>query len=255
MNTFECQQLAQEYGNWLRQQVKISAVGDVCVITSPFVDRHHDFLQIYVQRTESGLRLSDDGYVIRDLRISGLEIDTERRIEILKQLVRSFGIKLEGDELIAEASERDFAQKKHDLLQTMLAVGELIHLAQPTVVAVFKEDVEKYLGQRRIRFVADVKLTGQSGLNNSFDFVIAASEKKPERYVKAISMPSREHMVELMFSWHDIRPERAANAKAYAMINDQERKPSIDHVRALENYGIEPILWTAREEKVSVFVD
>ena len=113
---------------------------NICVITSPFLDRHHDYLQIYVQRNDSGLLLSDDGYVLRDLRISGLDLNTERRQEALDQIIRPFGVRLTGDELQVVATERDFAQKKHDLIQAMLAVGDLIHLAQATVIS---EDVER----------------------------------------------------------------------------------------------------------------
>jgi hypothetical protein len=192
MSVFECERMAQEYGKWLHEGVSATAVGDVCVITSPFVDRHRDLLQVYVTQTESGLLVSDDGYVIRDLRNSGLELDTERRREALHQILNSFSITLDGDELQVVASDEDFAQKKHDVIQAMLAIGDLIHLATPTVAALFKEDVGRYLRAQHIQFVGDVKLTGTSGLDHSFDFVVGASDSSPERYVRAIGSPGEK---------------------------------------------------------------
>lgn len=130
MVMFECEQLARQYAEWIRQGITVEMQGGFCVITSPFLDRHHDYLQIYVERQDSNLVLSDDGYVLRDLRISGLELTTQRRREALNQAIRPFGVVLTGDELRVTATERDFAQKKHDLIQAMLSVGDLVHLAQ-----------------------------------------------------------------------------------------------------------------------------
>ena len=72
MSVFECERLAQEYAEWLRRGLTAQVQGEVCVIASPFVDRHRDFLQIVIRGTDSDLLLTDDGYLIRDLRISGL---------------------------------------------------------------------------------------------------------------------------------------------------------------------------------------
>ena len=38
MSVFECEQLAQQYADWVRQGIKVEAAGDTCVITSPFLD-------------------------------------------------------------------------------------------------------------------------------------------------------------------------------------------------------------------------
>ncbi len=252
MSVFECLKLAQEYANWLKEDIKAVNAGDVCILTVPFLDRHRDYLQIYVRPAENGLILSDDGYVLRDLSISGLTLDTERRQEALHQILRSFGVTLNGDELQLVATNGDFPQKKHNLVQAMLAVGDLIYLAQETVATLFKEDVEKYLRSRRIPIGVDVKLTGSSGFNHSFDFLIGSIGEQPERYIKAIGTPSRENVVDLMFSWQDLHDVRPRNARAYAFLNDQERRINETLVVALSKYNIEAIRWSERESKVAL---
>ena len=251
MTVFECERLAQEYAEWLRQNLKTQVQGEVCVIASPFVDHHRDFLQIAIRSTDSGLLLTDDGYVIRDLQISGLEIETERRQQALHEILRSFGITLDGQELQILTPREEFPQAKHNLIQAMLAVGDLIHLAQPTVIAVFKEDVERYLRIREVSFVTDVKLTGSSGFDHSFDFVVGESRRRPERYLRAISSPTRERIVEMMFAWQDLRDARPRNSLAYAILNDQERSVSRPLLDALDKYQIGVIPWSDREAQTA----
>lgn len=247
MSTFECERLAESYAAWIRQNIQVKAVGESCVLTSPFVDRHRDFLQIYVEKTNEGLLLSDDGYVLRDLHISGLDPDTEHRREAFETVLRSFGVSMQDGELRVLATNRTFAQRKHDLVQAMLAVGDLVYMARPTVVSLFKEDVAKFLGEKGVRFVADLKLTGQSGLDHPFDFVIAASARNPEHYIRAVSSPDKDNIVSLMFSWEDVRTVRKPDAIAYAILNDTERRVSPDLLTALARKQIKVMSWADRE--------
>jgi hypothetical protein len=117
--------LVDAYFDWLRQKTSIENINGVCEITAPFLDRHNDQLQIYVKKTDRGLILTDDGYITTDLRLSGCEFTTEKRRQMLHSILDGFGVRLEGDELIVEATLDSFPQKKHNLVQAMLAVNDL----------------------------------------------------------------------------------------------------------------------------------
>ena len=123
---------------------KSEKVGGPRELTTPFIDRHNDYLQIYIKATPSGLLLTDDGYIIRDLEISGLEFNTERRKNELNTILNGFGVKLHGDCLEVEARPDNFPQKKHNLLQAMLAINDLFVLTPAKVASYFKEDVERF---------------------------------------------------------------------------------------------------------------
>ena len=69
--TMDCEQLVSTYVDWLKAKIEVQDINGVCEITTPFLDRHNDRLQIYVERGEHGLRLTDDGYIITDLEMSG----------------------------------------------------------------------------------------------------------------------------------------------------------------------------------------
>ena len=253
MSTHDCEHLAQEYAEWLTRDITSEISGNVCVLNVPFLDRHRDFLQVYATDTPEGIRVSDDGYTIRDLSISGLDLDTPRRQEALDEILNSFGVSKDGNELFVVASDNNAPQRKHDLIQTMLAVGDLIHLAQPTVVSLFKEDVERFLSLKGIAHTVNVHLQGESGLNHSFDFVIGSSGENPERYLRAINVPNRENFVELMFSWQDIQSTRPRGSQVYAILNDESRHISRPLLDALDKYEIKSIPWSDREHQFATF--
>ncbi|PIU61353.1 MAG: hypothetical protein COS84_11410 [Armatimonadetes bacterium CG07_land_8_20_14_0_80_40_9] len=246
----DCQDLVNAYIEWLRQKISVENINGVCEITTPFLDRHNDHLQIYVKKSDSGLILTDDGYTITDLQLSGCEFTTEKRRQMLHSILSGFGVRLVGDELIVEARQDNFPQKKHDLLQAILAVNDLFVMAAPMVASIFREDVERYLRMHQIRFTPSVKFTGKSGLDHSFDFVIPASQTKPERVLRAISSPNRQNISLLIFSWTEIAEVRASDSTACGVLNDTDQVINLDLISALKQYGIKVLPWTKRDEYV-----
>ncbi len=246
----ECSDLVQVYIRWLGQKMSIQDIDGVCEITTPFVDRHNDYLQIYIKRSKEGFTLTDDGYIIRDLRLSGCEFTTEKRRQMLNAVLNGFGVRLQGEELIVEARPDNFPQKKHNLIQAMLAINDLFVMAAPMVMSIFREDVETYLRAHDIRFTPSVKFTGKSGLDNSFDFVIPASRVKPERVLRAINRPDRQSITTLIFAWTDTKKVRLPESTAYAVLNDTERPLNPDLINALRRYDVKDILWSCRDEHI-----
>ncbi len=246
----DCQDLVNAYIEWLRQKISVENINGVCEITTPFLDRHNDHLQIYVKKSDNGLILTDDGYTITDLRLSGCEFTTEKRRQILHSILNGFGIRLEEDELVVEVRSDSFPQKKYDLLQAMLAVNDLSVMAAPMVAKLFKEDVERYLRMHEIRFTPSVKFTGKSGLDHSFDFVIPASKIKPERILRTINAPNRQNISLLIFSWTEIIEVRPPKSAVYGVLNDAEQPIKPDLISALKQYSIKGLPWSRRDEYV-----
>lgn len=241
--------LFENYLSWLREKTHISKVGDYVQIATPFMNQHNDHILLYIQKKDRGFEISDDGQTISELLMTGLKFTTERRSKLLNTILNSHGIELRGEELVVKASsEREFAQKKHDMLQAIMAINDMYMLSQPFVLSTFLEDVQKYLTENDIRFVASIKVTGASGLDHYFDFVIPASRNRPERMILAISFPSRDRVAALLFMWQDTVRARSPNAAAYAFLNDQEKLVNTHLLTALTSYKINPVLWTKKED-------
>ncbi len=246
----EVSKLMDQYWRWLREKTKLREVGGHIEITTPYLDRHNDRLQIYATKSNGHLVLTDDGYIIQDLQRSGCELKTKKRRALLETTLNGFGVRLNGEALVVEATPETFAHKKHNLVQAMLAVNDMFYVTSATVANLFWEDVSDWLTLRDVRFTPRVKFTGKSGYDHLFDFVIPASRRAPERILQAINRPNRDTAEVIVFAWIDTKEVRAPSSTAYAMLNDSEHEPSPAVVDALKNYGVEPISWSHRESAV-----
>jgi hypothetical protein len=198
--------------------------------------------------------LTDDGYTMRALEMSGMEFNTERRKNELRAILNGLGVNLRGDSLEVEARPDNFPQKKHNLLQAMLAVNDLFVLAQPKVASFFREDVEMFMSLNDIRFTKDINFIGKSGFNHHFDFVIPPSRKEPERVLRTINNPSKNNVSAMIFSWDDARKMRSETSIAIAVLNDQDKEITPDTVHALKAYEIEPMTWSNRDKYIEKLV-
>jgi len=246
----ECKDLINAYIEWLRQRITIEEINGVCEITTPFLDRHNDHLQIYVKKANGGFILTDDGHTITDLKLSGVEFTTEKRKRTLQSILNGFGIRLIEDELIVEANHDNLPQKKHNLIQAILSINDLFVMASPMVASIFREDVERYLQLNEVRYTPSVNFTGRSGFVHFFDFVIPASKVKPERILRVINRPNRQNITSLIFSWTDTKEVRPPNSTAYGVLNDTEQPVNPNLISALTEYNIKAFLWSRREDYI-----
>lgn len=244
----EVQDLLDRYVQWLKDKTALRQVKDWVEITTPYMDRHNDYLQIYIKRDNGGFVLTDDGYTIGDLLQSGCELESKKRKDLLQLTINGFGVKVENESLCINASADNFALKKHNLVQAMLAVNDLFYLSVPMVTSLFLEDVASWLNLCDVRYTPRVKFTGKSGYDHMFDFVIPASRKSPERVLQAINRPNRDTAERFAFSWIDTKEVRPPNSLAYAFLNDADHTPVSPVLDALKNYGVRPILWSGREK-------
>ena len=79
----EIQTLLDRYNAWLKEKTVLREVADWVEITTPYLDRHNDYLQIYAKRVDGSFILTDDGYTIEDLLQSGCRLDSSKRQSLL----------------------------------------------------------------------------------------------------------------------------------------------------------------------------
>jgi hypothetical protein len=248
----EIEKLLSDYRIWLKDRTTLREVNGAWVeITTPYLDRHNDSLQIYARRENGGFVLTDDSYTIHDLEASGCGLNTERRRGLLKMTLNGFGVKLNNEALEVHATAETFPVRKHSLIQAMLAVNDLFYLAKPVIESLFFEDVIAWLDANDIRFTPRVKFPGIGGYDQLFDFVIPKSRKQPERIVQAITTPTREKAQSFIHAWNDTRPTRPPESKAFAVLNDNEQAVSGGVIDVFRNYQIQPVLWSSRAEVVT----
>ena len=126
----EVKTLLDQHWEWLRSKTTLRETDECVEITTPYLDRHNDCLQIYVKGCDGGFVLSDDGYVLQDLELSGCRTDNSKSQVLLEKTLNGFGVRNNDKTLQVHASSDDFALKKHNLLQAMLAVSNLLFLSE-----------------------------------------------------------------------------------------------------------------------------
>jgi len=250
MTVAEIEKLLKDYREWLKDKTTLRQVnGSWVEITTPYVDRHNDALQIYVRSENGTLVLTDDSYIIHDLEASGCKLDTQKRKDLLQMTLNGFGVKLNREAIEVQATPDNFPLRKHNLIQAMLAVNDLFYLAKPIIESLFYEDVVAWLDANDIRYTPSVKFTGISGYDHHFHFAIPKSRNQPERIVQAITRPTRDNALLFINAWGDTRQVRAPESKAYAVLNDEQPIPGAV-LEAFRNYDIRPVPWTERIDVV-----
>ena len=119
----------QNYLDWLKCNMTQARIDDSTVeITTPFLDRHNDYTQIYIKDLGNHqVKITDLGYIVDDLKMYGISLQQGKRKHIFNQILASKGIQYDGNslELFVICDRGDIPEKQHTLLQTMLDVCQL----------------------------------------------------------------------------------------------------------------------------------
>ena len=96
---------------------------------------------------------------------SGCDLETSKRKDLLAAALNGFGVRRDGDSLLVKATFGDFSLRKHDLVQSILAVKDLFYWKLvENVASVFHEDFHRaWLELHDIKFTPNEKFTGRSG--------------------------------------------------------------------------------------------
>jgi hypothetical protein len=160
----EIQKLLDDYIVWLKDRTTLRQLDSWVEITTPYLDRHNDYLQIYAKKENGGFLLTDDGYTIEDLEQSGCKLQSAKRQDLLKMTLNGFGVQIDNNAIQVHASPDNFALRKHNLVQAILAVNDMFYLAAPMVASLFYEDVVAWLDLHDVRYTPKlIKLTSHHG--------------------------------------------------------------------------------------------
>lgn len=244
------EKLIDSYWSFLKERLVYTKVGEWIEITTPYLDRHNDYIQIFGRSREGRIFLTDGGETLQDLEQTGVSMKSGKRRLLLENILRGFGVQLEEGEISVIADERSFALKKHSLIQAIISVNDMFVLSAPSVESLFVEDVSRWLLDSDVRFTQHVKFAGHSGFDYFFDFVIPRSRTAPERIMRAINNPSKIAAQNFILSWVDTRETRPPNSVPLAMLNDASKAIPEEVEEALEAYGISALKWERREEYV-----
>jgi len=250
--------LINSYYDFIKDNTKITTndPSGWVEISTPFIGLFNDGIDIYVKKENDKIILSDDGNTLRNLELSGVTIHRSiKRKEILDTILLTHGTKINtAEEIIIEATEKNFPQKKLNLINTIVEISDMSYLANTTVSSVFKEDVQEYLDEQEIIYTPHFISKGNTGLEFTFDFQIAS--KTTEIVIKSFNSISKLNLPHFLFTWNDIKKVRENQTKkkiiGMAIINDTDKETDNDFINALHTEEAQHILWSQRYKPESI---
>mgnify|MGYP001054682190 CR=1 FL=1 len=240
----DIQQLIDQYTTWIKNEIKFDKIGEYYEITTPYLDNANDYLQIYVKQIGDNICFTDDGAVINNLKMNGIQFTCNRK-EHLNAILLQYGVQLRGNEIIAETSFDNFAQKKHLFIQAMLRIDDMFATSKSKVSSFFLDDIQNFFLEREIYHSENVQFIGVSGLSHNYDFLFQRNKKNPERLCQAVNTPNQSNVGNVIFSWNDTKSARKTDSQLIVILNDQNKiKNKIKE--AFFKYDIRVILWSER---------
>lgn len=239
-----------DYIKWLKDSITETQLDNCIEITTPFLDRHNDWLQIYVEEKDDNIYLTDDGYIIEDLVTCGCDVTTTARKAIIQKIANGFGIKVsENNELYTMTTPSMFPQKKHALIQCMMAINDLYITSRSNSISIFSDEIKNFFDSNNIIYSSDVSFTGQTGFNHKFDFLIPKIKDKNETLVKSINNPTKDSVLLTLFQWEDTQKTRESNSQLMIFLNDNKKMPN-NVIESCKNYNTIPVTWKNRESSL-----
>lgn len=244
--------LKEYYMDWLNKEITINKIGNFLEITSPFLDRFNDYLQVYINIANTNdIYLTDDGYIINNLKMSGIDVDSQKRKELITTFLKKYGVSLSNEKIYTECSYDNFPEKLMFLMQAMLSIDDIFMLSKSKVLSLFNEEVEKFFIEKDIYYSANVNFIGKSGLYYSYDYLLQRTKTKPERLCKVVTNPTIQNYKNNAFMWNDTKETRNSDSQFLVLLND--KKPiSQTILSGYEKYDIKTILWSEKDKMIDL---
>lgn len=239
------------FEEWHSKQLKLEDFKDFIEITTPFVDMHHDYIQLFFTKEKDGkFRITDDGHIVSELSILGVDVNAAtKRKQFFNTTLKVFGVSYDNqtDELyITFDSIEDYPKKQHNLLQCITRVSDMLLTAKNTVASIFSEEIYAFFDESNVFFSSDLGFTGKTGNQQTFDFVIPHTKRKKEKLIKAVNTPSVDNYTSPLFSFIDVKDVRP-NADFIVIANDSNIPIAERFSNSLINYGVDILAWSKRK--------
>lgn len=242
----------ENYLKWLKDNMTETEITpNLIEVTTPFLDRHNDYTQIYLEKIENNqYKVTDLGYTVNDLLLSGFELTTEKRKALFRNVLARLGLKYNDDktEIYLTSSLGNLPAAQHSVMQGMLDINDLFYTNSANVKSMFYEDVKSFLDINEIYYTRNINIRGVSGLEHTFDYSLQKNKNNPTRFVRVLNEPNRGNIERFIFSWDDVLPQRDPDDKFIVILNDivHFNKNLVD---SFDKYKIIPFMWSKREEK------
>jgi hypothetical protein len=111
---------------WLKDEATCKQVNGWMEITTPYLDRHNDYVQIYLKQVDDGFFLTDEGATMGGLLDEGYTFDTPEQQKTLERMLNGYGVMEESGKLQIKATVDNLLLKIRSLVQAIRSANDMV---------------------------------------------------------------------------------------------------------------------------------
>lgn len=236
---------------WLREGFAVQDLGGAYEVTTPFLDRRNDHIQIYVRKQNDGFIISDEGNTVSEMEESGFNLNLDSKNKLLIHTIHGYGVNQDNKVLRLEAEQSNLGQRMNFMIQAIMALNNIMPVpAVPvkSLMSSFRRRVIGALSAQGFQHQSKVPALGISGYKHEMETITRLNEPPTTLFFKEFYSPDRRSVSRFLFKLNDIKDSDPRIKKSAAVLNDEEKQVNSRELEALDQYGVVTAHWSQREE-------
>ena len=242
-----CEQLVSRYIDHLQGNFATRPTDEGCLIVTPFIRPDGEFVELTAEILDSNgdVQLSDMGDTIGYLYVNGLTLSRTVMGEA-RDICRQFDVRLNGTELVAVSGrQQEIGDVFHQLLQSVLAVTDLIQRRRPQMRVHFDSEVESLIILSGTTYDSGYEVQGRDD-KRTIKFHVNSDRNLLIQPLTAVSAGNALSWSERWaYRFHDILVVNDS-WRCVAVLDDRGRRSAIWTASALAPLQDYSVMWSDR---------
>lgn len=253
MSAINCNELAERASFQLQNEFEITALGEDCLVVTPFLNIDAAPVEVYIQERNGALILSDYGEALNQLFVNGMTVEGNQSLLDQITLVADLhNIQFVDSELFVEVKANQLGYAIKNLANVIQATSYLLYKKSHRVKPKFEDKVEAFLIAHKIQYDTRLQIRGQANHHTIPLFVNSGWNVLIEPLSATTSASARRKAKAIAYQWIDLQRSFADKYK-YAVVIDnsspQKQKVWEDEeaINPLLTYSTNVLAWKERE--------
>lgn len=221
MNT-HCSTIVDDYLLQVRERFTVLDSAENCRIITPLLRPDGEAVELVIEKVKDNkVRLSDEFGTVDYLFVNGLNLDANKKLhENARRLARLRGVAFEQSELYIETESGQEAEAMSKLLSAIEALNYFIYRRSHRTPKSFSEEVELFLAEHDVSFVANYGLEGKT-IKHTVPIYINSTKNIVISPLSSTSVASAQHSLKEM-AWvaRDIK-DKNSSVQFNALLDDR----------------------------------
>ena len=252
MSMPSCQEVVGNYLDQLRNDFECSPSAEGWFLSTPFVRPDGEGIEIELRALSNGLiRLTDMGDTFGYLYVNGLTL-SQKVVADTRQMAKPHGVSLQRSQLVTQVPPESLGAGVQDLIQTVLAVTDLIQKRRPTSGVRFDDEVESFIIHKGVQYDVGFRVAGIRETHTIKFHVNSGRGLLIHPVSAAQEGPARNWAERLYYRFADILGQNPS-WRPVVVLDDRGNRSQVWTTNARTPIREHSVLWSAKSELESIF--